>query len=64
MYQLVLLYLAAMLAGFALANVPASAAITQGIADFLAIVGSLAVVVFAAVLIYLGVKSLITRMSG
>ncbi|WP_099156652.1 hypothetical protein [Virgibacillus ndiopensis] len=58
MSQLALIYLACIVAGFALANVPTSAVITPGIATFLGLIGGLAMVVFAAALLLLGIKIL------
>lgn len=55
------LYLACILAGFALVSLPTSAFITAGIASFFAIVGAIAIIVFSLVLLYLGVRSLIGR---
>jgi len=59
MYQRALLYLACMLAGFGLANVPTSSAINGGVADFFEIVGGISVIVFALALFYLGIRDLI-----
>lgn len=61
MQLLILLYLASILAGFALINVPTSAIITPTIASFFDIVGGIAIVVFSLVLIYYGIKSLIRK---
>ncbi|MFE8695016.1 hypothetical protein ACFYKT_01440 [Cytobacillus sp. FJAT-53684] len=61
MYLLPLLYVACMLAGFALINIPTSALITAGVASFFDIVGGIAVIVFAIALLYLGVKALIGK---
>ncbi|KAB2335701.1 MULTISPECIES: hypothetical protein [Bacillaceae] len=61
MYQLALLYLAAILAGFALTNLPTSAVITAGIAQFFGIVGGIAIIVFSIALLYLAVKALINK---
>lgn len=58
MYQLAYLYLACILAGFGLTNIPEVGFITPAITDFLAVVGALAMVVFALALLYLGVKAL------
>lgn len=57
----VLLYLACILAGFALANIPASSFISAGIASFFGIVGGIAVIVFSLVLLFLGVKALLGK---
>lgn len=61
MYQLALLYLASMLAGFGLASVPTSAVVTQGIADFFTIIGGLAMLIFGLAILYLGVKALLGK---
>ncbi|MFD2924496.1 hypothetical protein [Halobacillus naozhouensis] len=61
MYQLALLYLACILAGFALANLPTSSVITAGIVSFFNIIGGIAIIVFALALLYLGVKALINK---
>lgn len=61
MYYLALLYLACVLAGFALASIPTSSVITAGIASFFQIVGGVAIIVFAVAILYLGVKSLLGK---
>lgn len=61
MYQLALLYLACILAGFGLANVPISTVITAGLAAFFDIVGGVTVIVFGLALLYLGVKTLLGK---
>ncbi|QKY71774.1 hypothetical protein Len3610_17190 [Lentibacillus sp. CBA3610] len=61
MYQLALLYLACVLAGFALANVPASSVITGGLASFLNVIGGIAIIIFAGAILYLGFKSLLNK---
>ncbi|RYG74207.1 hypothetical protein EU245_03055 [Lentibacillus lipolyticus] len=61
MYQLALLYLACVLAGFALANVPASSIISPGLASFLDVVGGIVIIVFSAAILYLGMKSLLNK---
>ncbi|MED3573258.1 hypothetical protein [Cytobacillus praedii] len=61
MQLLIFLYLASILSGFALINVPTSAIITPGIANFFDIVGGIAIVVFSFVLLYHGIKSLIKK---
>ncbi|MFB4167924.1 hypothetical protein [Virgibacillus sp. JSM 102003] len=61
MHQTVLLYLACILAGFALANVPTSSVITAGIATFFQIIGGIAVIVFSLAILYLGVKALLDK---
>lgn len=61
MYQLAIIYLAAILAGYALANLPVSALITPGIAEFFVIVGGIAMIVFALALLYITVKALLNK---
>lgn len=61
MYQRALLYVACMLAGFGLANIPTSAIINTGITSFFEAVGGITVIVFALALLYLGVKNLINN---
>lgn len=61
MYQLALLYLACVLAGFGLVNVPSSAIITEEIADILDLVGSIAIIIFGGAILYLGFKSLFNK---
>ncbi|WP_164670789.1 hypothetical protein [Virgibacillus doumboii] len=61
MHHSVALYLACILAGFALANIPTSSVITAGIATFFQIIGGLAVIVFSLAILYLGVKSLLDK---
>ena len=61
MYQRTLLYLACMLAGFGLANVPTSTVINVWIANFFEIVGGITIIVFGLALLYLGIKSLLGK---
>ncbi|WNS77289.1 hypothetical protein RRV45_09975 [Bacillus sp. DTU_2020_1000418_1_SI_GHA_SEK_038] len=61
MHSLALLYLACILAGFALIKVPTSAVISAGIASFFHILGGIAIIVFSLALLYLGVKALIGK---
>ncbi|WP_026582370.1 hypothetical protein [Bacillus sp. J33] len=61
MYQLALLYLACMLAGYGLTMVPATAVITSGITSFFTIVGGLAMLVFGLAILYLGIKALLGK---
>lgn len=58
MYQLALLYLSCILAGFGLTNIPEVGFINADVANFFAIVGAIAVIVFSLALLYLGVKEL------
>ncbi|WP_245544960.1 hypothetical protein [Lentibacillus jeotgali] len=60
-YQLTLLYLACVLAGFALANIPASSIITGGLASFLNVIGGLVIIIFSGAILYLGFKSLLNK---
>ncbi len=57
MYQLAWLYVACMLAGFGLTNIPEVGFISTGIAEFFSVVGALAMIVFGLALLYLGVKA-------
>lgn len=59
--RLVGLYLAAILAGFALANVPTSSIITTQIAEVLQLIGGLVIVVFAVAIVYLALKALVRK---
>ena len=61
MYQRALHYLACLLAGFGLANIPESSVINAGVVSFFEIVGGIAMIVFGIALLYLGVKSLIGK---
>lgn len=61
MYQLALLYLACMLAGYGLTMVPVTAIITSGITSFFTIVGGLAMLIFGLAILYLGIKALLGR---
>jgi hypothetical protein len=60
-YQLALLYLACVLAGFGLANLPSSAIVTAEIANIFDLVGGIAIIVFGAAILYLGFKSLFNK---
>lgn len=61
MYQIAFVYLASILAGFALANLPTSAVITQGVADFLEVIGGIAIIVFSFALLFDGLSTLFKR---
>lgn len=61
MYQPAFFYLACVLAGFGLANLPSSTVITPEIANFFEIIGGIAIVVFSIMILYLGVKSLFEK---
>ena len=61
MYQRTLLYLACMIAGFGMANVPTSTVINAGIAGFFEVVGGITIIVFGLALLYLGIKDLINK---
>ena len=57
------LFLACILAGFALINLQASAAaFLTGLLPFFHIVGALAIIVFSFALLYLGIKALFTKL--
>ncbi|MBU8878714.1 hypothetical protein BGM26_06885 [Bacillus sp. FJAT-29790] len=58
MYQLALLYLACIIAGFGLTHIPTSVVITSGIASFFGIIGGLVMIIFAVALLYLGFKAM------
>ncbi|MEH7109882.1 MULTISPECIES: hypothetical protein [Bacillaceae] len=58
MQQVSILYLACILAGFALIKMPAISFLS-GLSSFFHIVGSLAILVFAFAVLYQGVKSLL-----
>lgn len=61
MYQQALLYVACLIAGFGLANLPTSNVINEGIADFFEVVGGLMITVFSLAILYLGIRSLLNR---
>lgn len=61
MHPLALLYLACVLAGFALVNLPTTAIITVGIASFFHTVGAFAIIIFSLALLWLGIKALIGK---
>ena len=61
MHQLALLYLACVLAGFGLANLPASTIISVETANLFSIIGGIAMIVFALAILYLGVKALFNK---
>ena len=61
MNQLALLYVACILAGYALANLPTSALITAEIASVFTIIGGLVMVVFAVALVILGVRAILGK---
>lgn len=61
MYQLALLYLACILAGFGLTSIPEVGFISAGITEFFAVVGAIAMIVFALALLYLGVQALFNK---
>jgi len=61
MYQLALFYLACVLAGFGLANLPSSTIITPEIANFFEVIGGIAIVVFSVAILYLGIKTLFQK---
>jgi hypothetical protein len=61
MSQLALLYLACVLAGFGLANLPLSSVISAEIANFFSIIGGIAMIVFALAILYLGFRALFKK---
>ena len=61
MYQLAVVYLASILAGFALANLPTSAVITPGVANFFEVIGGIAIIVFSIALLFDGLRTLIKK---
>ena len=61
MNQVSLLYLACILAGYALANLPSSALVTDEISNVSTIIGGIVMIVFAVALIIQGVKTIIQR---
>ncbi|MUK89404.1 hypothetical protein GMD78_13630 [Ornithinibacillus sp. L9] len=61
MDRLVYLYLASILAGFAMAFVPTSSLVTEPIANFFEIVGGVVILVFSLALVHLGLKALFTK---
>ncbi|AXI07892.1 hypothetical protein CV093_02430 [Oceanobacillus sp. 143] len=66
MNQLALLFLAAVLAGFALiivADLAASFITSAAVVNFLIAVGAIAVIVFALAIIYLALKSLFNNVA-
>lgn len=58
MYQRTLLYIACMLAGFGLANIPTSNVINEGITNFFDVVGGVMIIVFGLAILYMGIRSL------
>ncbi|TFJ92710.1 hypothetical protein E4U82_11130 [Lentibacillus salicampi] len=61
MHHSTLLYFACVLAGFALANVPASSIITGELTSFLNVIGGIVVIIFSAAILYLGFRSLLNK---
>lgn len=60
MNGIVWIYLASILAGYTLLNLPATSFLS-GLTPFFDIVGVVAMIVFSFALLYLGVKELISR---
>ena len=58
MSQIAYLFLACILAGFALANVPTASILTAGLSSFLAVIGVIAIIIFSLVILYLGIRAL------
>ncbi|PLR78533.1 hypothetical protein CU633_04705 [Bacillus sp. V3-13] len=63
MNNTVLLFLAGILAGFALLKVPAVSFLT-GLLPLFNIIGALAIIVFSLALLYLGLRTLLSRNWG
>jgi hypothetical protein len=61
MHHLAALFLACILAGFALVHLP-EISFLAGLSSFFYIVGALAILVFSLVILYLGVKALFTKL--
>ncbi|MEM5016593.1 MULTISPECIES: hypothetical protein [Metabacillus] len=61
MDRLIFLFLAAILAGFALVELPLAGTFLASLAPFTTVVGVLAILVFSFVLIFHGVKSLFNK---
>ncbi|WP_026908700.1 hypothetical protein [Paucisalibacillus globulus] len=61
--KLVGLYLAAILAGFALTQVPTSALITSQIKTILVLVGGIVIIIFAIAIIHLAFRALFHKHS-
>lgn len=59
--KIVGLYLAAILAGFALTRVPISQLVTQQIKAILVLVGGVVIIVFAIAIIHLAFKALFSK---
>lgn len=63
MSQVSFIYLASILAGFALANLPTSAVVTQGVVEFFEVIGGIAIIVFSFALLFDGLRTLFKRFS-
>lgn len=61
MYQRVLLFLACMVAGFGLANVPTSTVINDGVANFFEVIGGFMIIIFGLVILYFGIRNLFNK---
>ncbi len=61
MYQRALLYLACILAGFGLANVPTSTVINESVVAFFEVLGGITIILFSVALLYDGVRSLFNK---
>ncbi|WP_100012330.1 hypothetical protein [Lentibacillus sediminis] len=59
MHHTALLYLTAVLAGFALVHLPGVSFIDGGIEEFFDVVGVVVIVIFSVALIHLGFKTLL-----
>ncbi|NRD78324.1 hypothetical protein HPT25_13210 [Bacillus sp. BRMEA1] len=60
MNQISVLFLACILAGFALVHMP-TVSFLAGLASFFHVIGALAILVFSIAILYLGVKALFTK---
>lgn len=61
MKALALIFLASILAGFALVNLPAVSFLTGSLLTFFDLVGALAILVFSLALLWQGIKALISK---
>lgn len=61
MKELALIYLATILAGFALANLPEVSFLTGALVSFFGIVGALVILVFSLAMLWLGIRSLMGK---
>ncbi|MGM8364960.1 hypothetical protein ACLIBG_05675 [Virgibacillus sp. W0181] len=59
MFQTAIIFLAAILAGFALANLPTSSVISSGMAALFTSIGGLVIILFSLALIVIGIKEIL-----